>query len=137
MTCPWSSREFSPLASPLALRRCLHACVIVCACSCGGGASRSVRQGPERLLSGYPFARLLNSASGWALCAEGLVLGNYLLLVVGALIGSSGAVLSQVLVVARARPLLPTRVRSAHVSCTCMCIVYACVIVCMQACTWV
>ena len=52
----------------------------------------------RRYLSGYPSIRLLNSASGWALCAEGLVLGNYLLLVVGALIGSSGAVLSQVLV---------------------------------------
>ena len=80
----------------------------------------------RRYLSGYPSIRLLNSASGWALCAEGLVLGNYLLLVVGALIGSSGAVLSQVLV-ARARALLPTRVRSAHESlyvyvyCVCMC----------------
>ena len=35
-------------------------------------------------------------ASGWALCAEGLVLNNNLLLVVGALVGSSGAMLSQV-----------------------------------------
>lgn len=36
----------------------------------------------------------LNSASGWALCAEGFMLASPLLLTVGALIGSSGAVLT-------------------------------------------
>jgi len=60
----------------------------------------------QELLPLLHSIRLLNSASGWALCAEGLVLGNYLLLVVGALIGASGAVLSQVFVVARALVLL-------------------------------
>lgn len=38
---------------------------------------------------------LLNSYSGWALCAEGFILDQPLLTVVGALIGSSGAFLTR------------------------------------------
>jgi len=39
----------------------------------------------------------LNSFSGWAICAEGFMIDNTLLTVIGSLIGSTGYILSYIM----------------------------------------
>jgi len=49
---------------------------------------------------------VLNSYSGWALCAEGFMLDKPMLTVVGALIGSSGAILTHIMCVGMNRQIV-------------------------------
>lgn len=52
------------------------------------------------------FLSFFDSYSGWALCAEGFMLGNPLLAQVGALIGFSGAILTWIMCEAMGRDII-------------------------------
>jgi len=61
---------------------------------------------------------VLNSYSGWALCAEGFMLDNNLMTIVGALIGSSGAILSYIM--CKVRPCSADGRVFSHQNCDCI-----------------
>ncbi|MDD9810223.1 MAG: NAD(P)(+) transhydrogenase (Re/Si-specific) subunit beta [Gammaproteobacteria bacterium] len=90
LACVWLGVEFATAAAPDALPPLL----IMTALALLFGAHMVVAIGGADM---PVVISMLNSYSGWAAAATGFVLANDLLIVTGALVGSSGAILSYIM----------------------------------------
>ena len=86
----WAMAKFASAATPFALSLKLLGLGALTSAFLGAHVTSSIGGADMPVV-----ITSLNSASGWALCAEGFMLQNSLLTTVGALIGFSGAILTE------------------------------------------